>query len=213
MKRLGTPFGSAEPQEPYPLPCVNLITLITYLFSLLLFVCLSCHWASPYLRTLADTTLLHGCWLINIRDSVFSFISLYCRTNHFHSCLLSAQIFFTKVFFTPPPLLQQHANKFPKNARLLFIVSLRTPLRKQMEASKKGINQSNTQQFKLYPSLPSLCLPNTVQPLNSLPVSIMPIYPTHFLLVFGNDFRTRNLDFVVCVGFKFLSFFWCRFAR
>ncbi len=30
MKRLGTSFGSAEPQEPYPLPCLNLITLITY---------------------------------------------------------------------------------------------------------------------------------------------------------------------------------------
>jgi hypothetical protein len=60
----GTSFGSAKPQdqeqEPYPLPCLNLITLITYLFSLLLFVCLSCPWASPYLRTLADTTLLHA---------------------------------------------------------------------------------------------------------------------------------------------------------
>jgi hypothetical protein len=33
---------SAEPQEPYPLPCLNLITLITYQFSLLLFVCLAC---------------------------------------------------------------------------------------------------------------------------------------------------------------------------
>jgi hypothetical protein len=63
MKRLGTSFGSGEPQEPYP--CLNLITLITYLFSLLLFVCLACPWASLYLRTLADTTLLHGCWLIN----------------------------------------------------------------------------------------------------------------------------------------------------
>jgi hypothetical protein len=34
MKRLGTSFGSAEPQEPYPLPCLNLITLITLLRSL-----------------------------------------------------------------------------------------------------------------------------------------------------------------------------------
>ncbi len=35
---------SGEPQEPYPLPCLNLITLITYLFSFLLFVCLTCPW-------------------------------------------------------------------------------------------------------------------------------------------------------------------------
>jgi hypothetical protein len=35
----------------------NLITLITYLFSFLLFVCLACPCASLYLRTLALTTL------------------------------------------------------------------------------------------------------------------------------------------------------------
>jgi hypothetical protein len=52
MKRLGTSFGSAEPQEPYPLPCLNLITLITYQFSLLLFVCLACPWPA-LLHTLA----------------------------------------------------------------------------------------------------------------------------------------------------------------
>ena len=57
--------SSAEPQEPYPLPCLNLITLITYQFSLLLFVCLACPWLALLLRTLADTHLLHGCWLIN----------------------------------------------------------------------------------------------------------------------------------------------------
>jgi hypothetical protein len=96
MKRLGTSFSSAEPQEPYPLPCLNLITLITYQFSLLLFVCLACPWFAYYLRTLADTSLLHGCWLTNIRDSVFSFISLYCRTN---------QICFSPkfVFYSSPP--------------------------------------------------------------------------------------------------------------
>jgi hypothetical protein len=54
MKRLGTPFGSAEPQEPYPLPCLNLITLITYQFSLLLFVCLAFPWPALVLRTLAQ---------------------------------------------------------------------------------------------------------------------------------------------------------------
>ncbi len=54
MKRLGTSFGSAEPQELYPLPCLNLITLITYQFSLLPFVCLACPWPALVLRTLAQ---------------------------------------------------------------------------------------------------------------------------------------------------------------
>jgi hypothetical protein len=70
MKSLGTgtSFGSAEPQEPYPLPCLNLIlitiTLITYqFFTVTSTLCLSClPLASLALRTLADTPLLHGCW-------------------------------------------------------------------------------------------------------------------------------------------------------
>ncbi len=56
MKSLGTSFGSGKPQEPYPLP-FNLITLITYQFSFLLFVCLAYPWACQHLRTLALTTL------------------------------------------------------------------------------------------------------------------------------------------------------------
>ncbi len=48
MKRIGISFGSDEPQEPYPLPCLNLITLITYQFSLLLFVCLACLWLAAF---------------------------------------------------------------------------------------------------------------------------------------------------------------------
>jgi hypothetical protein len=54
IKRCGTSFGSAEPLEPYPLPCLNHITLITYQFSLLLFVCLACPWPALLLRTLAQ---------------------------------------------------------------------------------------------------------------------------------------------------------------
>ena len=57
--------------------------------------------ASLHSRTLADTTLLHGCWLINIRDSVFSFISLYCRTNHY--ILVCSKFVFTKVFLLLTP--------------------------------------------------------------------------------------------------------------
>ncbi len=66
MKRLGTSFGSAEPQErtvspslfePYNLNHVSVFSVT---------LCLSClPLACLHLRTLADTTLLHGCWLIN----------------------------------------------------------------------------------------------------------------------------------------------------
>ncbi len=70
MKRLDTSFGSGEPQEPYPLLCLNFITLITYLFSFLLFVCLACPCVSLYSHTLALTPYMHGCWLINIRTKI-----------------------------------------------------------------------------------------------------------------------------------------------
>jgi hypothetical protein len=56
IKRCGTSFGSAEPQEPYPLPCLNLITLITYQFSLLLFVCLACLWLAALTLTYPSPT-------------------------------------------------------------------------------------------------------------------------------------------------------------
>ncbi len=45
--------------------------------------------------------LIQGCWLINIRDSVFSFISLYCRTNHF---TLFQICFSPKFFYSSSPL-------------------------------------------------------------------------------------------------------------
>jgi hypothetical protein len=52
MKRLGISFGSDEPQEPYPLPCLNLITL-----SRISFPCYSSSvllaFGSQLLRTLA----------------------------------------------------------------------------------------------------------------------------------------------------------------
>jgi hypothetical protein len=57
MKRLGTTFGSRGPEELSPLPCLtSYITLITYHFSILLFVCLACPCACLHLRTLALTT-------------------------------------------------------------------------------------------------------------------------------------------------------------
>ncbi len=66
MKRLDTSFGSGEPQEPYPLPCLNLITLITYLFSFLLFVCFAGPCASLYSRTLALPTL--PAWMLTYQQ-------------------------------------------------------------------------------------------------------------------------------------------------
>ncbi len=47
-------FCRAEPREPYPLPCLNLITLITVF--LLLFACLACPCASLCSHTLAPRT-------------------------------------------------------------------------------------------------------------------------------------------------------------
>ncbi len=45
----------------YPLPCLNLITLITYLFPFLLFTCLACHRASLCSPTIALTLYLTRC--------------------------------------------------------------------------------------------------------------------------------------------------------
>jgi hypothetical protein len=114
MKRLHTSFGSCEPPEPYPPPCFNLINNLNHVsvFHLTLRLSDLPPRASPYLRTLADTTLLHGCWLINIRDSVFSFISLYCSTNHF--ILVCSKFVFHQIFFTSHPLrLVTHFLLFP----------------------------------------------------------------------------------------------------
>jgi hypothetical protein len=102
MKRLGTSFGSAEPQEPYPLPCLNFepynLNHVSVFSVTLRLSCLSL--ASLPLTYPSRHHLIQGCWLINIRDSVFSFISLYCRTNHF---TLFQSFVFTKVCFAPPP--------------------------------------------------------------------------------------------------------------
>jgi hypothetical protein len=70
MKRLDTSFGSGEPREPYPLPCLKLITLITYLFSLLPFTCLAWLCASVRLCFSSPNPLPYMvCWLINTRQA------------------------------------------------------------------------------------------------------------------------------------------------
>jgi hypothetical protein len=113
MKSLDTSFGSCEPPEPYPLPCFNLITLITYLFSLLPFTCLACLCASLCLCiTLALTPYPTRCvGLSTYVIKPFS-ISLYCRTNHF----LLFFLFFHQSFFhfspPPPPHVLSHTFHF-----------------------------------------------------------------------------------------------------
>jgi hypothetical protein len=58
LKRLDTSFGSCEPPESYPLPCFNLITLITYLFSF---------YSSLVFIVLLALVLACARWLINTR--------------------------------------------------------------------------------------------------------------------------------------------------
>ncbi len=77
------------------LPCLNLITLITYQFSFLLFACLACLRVSLCSLPLAPRTLLayQHTWL-----SLFwtSFRSFYPPTNRF-------RFFSTKYFYSSPP--------------------------------------------------------------------------------------------------------------
>ena len=105
MKRLGTSFGSAEPQEPYPLPCLNLITLITYQFSLLLFVCLACPWPALVLRTLAQHHLA-----ARLLAYQHTWLSLF-----FDFTLLSHQskVFSPKFFYSSPPWVLSSTFHFP----------------------------------------------------------------------------------------------------
>ena len=99
MKSLDTSFGSCEPKEPYPLPCFNLITLISYLFSLLPFACIACLCASLCLCTLALTPYPTRC--VGLSTYV---IKSFLLSHQSFSFLSSQSFFFTKVCFTPPPL-------------------------------------------------------------------------------------------------------------
>ncbi len=100
MKRLGASFGSREPRESHPLFWLfNLITLITYLFSFLLFFCLTCPWVCLYLHILAITTFLAR--LLAYQHTWFCFL--------FHSTVapiisfLSIRSFSYQSFFSLPP--------------------------------------------------------------------------------------------------------------
>ena len=84
-------LGSRKPKERHSPLFSSLITLITYLLSFTL--ALSCPWLalaylSPHLTALV-------CWLINIRDSVFSYPFFVLCTNH----LLSLSLLSDKIWF------------------------------------------------------------------------------------------------------------------
>jgi hypothetical protein len=102
MKRLGTSFGlwfcrtseTVSPSlfEPYNLNHVSVFS-VTLRLSCLPLVSLPLMYPSRH-------HLIQGCWLINIRDSVFFYFTLLSHQSFY----FVPKFFFTKVFFTPPPL-------------------------------------------------------------------------------------------------------------
>jgi hypothetical protein len=87
-------------QKTCPPSLCEFITLITYQLSPVT-LRLSC-WPLACLPLAYPSRhhFIEGCWLINIRDSVFLFHSTVAPIISF----LSAKIVSTKVSFTPPPL-------------------------------------------------------------------------------------------------------------
>ncbi len=83
------------PPEPYPLPCFNLITLISYLFSLLPFACIACLCASLCLCTLALTPYPTRC--VGLSTYVIKSFSSFCA--FFSPSFL---VFLFKVFYFSP---------------------------------------------------------------------------------------------------------------
>ena len=88
---------------------MNLITLITYQFSLLPFACLACLCASLCSRTLVCTPYPTRC--VDLSTYVILSFAIFCPNSHqsFFVFLL-----FTKVFFSisPPPCLVSHFSLF-----------------------------------------------------------------------------------------------------
>jgi hypothetical protein len=67
--------------------------------------------ASPTLTYPSRHHLIHGCWLINIRDSVFFCCAFYCRTNHF--ILVCSKCFHQSCFYSSPPWVLSPTCHFP----------------------------------------------------------------------------------------------------
>ena len=101
----------------------KLITLITYLFSRTLVS--SCPWLGLAHHSLHLT--LPWCWLINIRDSVFSIFFVLC-TNHFFGLSVRQKIWFLRF---PPLGLVSHFSLFylqlPFNSSRLHFSQLASP--------------------------------------------------------------------------------------
>ncbi len=105
IKRARTSFGSRGPQELFPLPfhTHNLNHISAFFYP-----CLSC--LGLACLTLVSLLLHTGCWLSNIRDSVFShFIFVLC-TNRF----------FDKVFYFSPPWVVSPTFHFCLSLTTLF---------------------------------------------------------------------------------------------
>ncbi len=116
---------------PFPVWTLKIITLITYQFSLLLFVCLAaaCLWLTS--RTYPSPTppycTVVGLSTVNIRDSVFSFISLYCLLSTVAPAPIKS-FFPTFHFLVPFSLFTFHLPDFLQpacfSACLLFVLPL-----------------------------------------------------------------------------------------
>ncbi len=91
---------------PYPLPCLNLITLITYLFFLSLFACLACLRANLCLHTLAPPLIVHVVLAYQHTYVIKSFSSFVFS---FHQSFL---LFSFQSFFYSPPGLASHFSLF-----------------------------------------------------------------------------------------------------
>ncbi len=115
MKNLGAHFGSREPREPHPLPCLthNLnhvsVFFLTLRSSSVLRLACSCACASLYLRTLALTTLparvlmlayQHTWFCLLLFHSTVAPIILLC-SKFFHFSLFSLLSFFDYPFHLP----------------------------------------------------------------------------------------------------------------
>ena len=101
-------------------PLFNLITLITYLFSLLLCACLACPCACLCLPTVAHTSTLPG--VLAYQHTWFCLFWISFRS--FVPSHQSFFVFFYLIFFTPPPPFVGHSSLFlPLNSSRLASAS------------------------------------------------------------------------------------------
>ena len=124
MKRCGTSFGSDRPRNVQPRPCLSFITLITYQLSF--YSCSVLPWLAVAYPSHNLTTPY--CWLINIRDSIFSIFFCSLHQSFFWFCLSDKKIDFLR--FLPLGLIS-HFSLFylqlPFNPSRLHFSQLASP--------------------------------------------------------------------------------------